>query len=69
MMSNEEIMNILNWLKSEGVSFKYLAKQSDISYDTFYYYRRCKQFPLLERKKVEKAIIENFGEVLDEYRK
>lgn len=69
MMSNEELINVLNALKLEGVSYKYIAKISDIAYDSFYYYRRCKQFPLLERMKVEEALNKQFGEVLDEYRK
>ena len=69
MMSNEELIKVLNGLKEDGVSDKYVAKISDIAYDTFYYYRRCKQFPLLERLRVEEALNKHFGEVLDEYRK
>lgn len=68
MMSNEELIKVLNGLKLDGVSYKYIAKLSDISYDTFYYYRRCKQFPLCARIKIEESLNKHFGEVLDEYR-
>lgn len=67
MMTNEQLNNVLLHLKDEGVSYKYISKIADISYDSFYYYRRCRNFPLVERMKIEDALREKFGEVIDAY--
>lgn len=67
MISNEQLNDILFSLKNDGISYKYVANISDISYDTFYFYRRCKNFPLDIRIRIEEALREKFGEYIDEY--
>lgn len=69
MMSNEELHNVITALKVDGVSYKYITDIANISYDNFYYYRRCKHYPLVMRKKIEDSLYSHFGEVIDEYRK
>lgn len=67
MITNDELHKVLINLKDEGISYKYVAKISGISYDTFYYYRRCKQYPLDARIKIETALRQQFGGIIDEY--
>lgn len=67
MMSNDELNKVISRLKEEGVSYKFISKISDISYDSFYYYRRCKNFPLVERMQLEYSLRNTFGGLIDEY--
>ncbi len=69
MMTNEQLLHLLLVLKNEGISYKYIANISNIQYDTFYFYRRCKNFPLEARIVIENAIREKFGEYIDELSK
>lgn len=69
MITDEQLLNVLARLKEDGVSFKYVANISNIAYDTFYFYRRCKHFPLEERITIENALKDRFGEYIDEYSK
>lgn len=67
MMTNEQLLKVLARLKDEGISYKYIANISNIQYDTFYFYRRCKNFPLEARMIIEDAIRDKFKEYIDEY--
>lgn len=69
MITNEQLLDVLLRLKDDGVSYKYIANLSNIQYDTFYFYRRCKNFPLEARIVIEDAIRDKFKEYLDEYTK
>ena len=69
MLTNEQLNNVLLHLKDEGVSYRFISNLADINYDTFYYYRRCRQFPLVERIKLEDVLRKMFGEMIDEYAK
>lgn len=67
MMTNEQLLMILLKLKDEGISYKYIANISNIPYDTFYFYRRCKNFPLDARMAIEESIKDKFKEYIDGY--
>ena len=69
MITNEQLLNVISKLKEDGVSYKYVANISNIQYDTFYFYRRCRNFPLEARLVIEKALRDKFGEYIDEYAK
>ena len=69
MITNEDLDRVLMRLKNDGISYKYIANISNIKYDTFYFYRRLRNYPLDARIKIESALNEKFGEYLDEYRK
>lgn len=67
MITNEQLLKILSRLKDDGISYKYIANISNIKYDTFYFYRRCKNFPLEARMSIEEAIKDKFKEYINEY--
>ena len=69
MITNEQLDKILAQLKNDGISYKYVANISNIPYDTFYFYRRCRRFPLDARITIETALRDKFGEYIDEYSK
>ena len=67
MITNEQLLMILLRLKDDGISYKYIANIANIPYDTFYFYRRCKNFPLDARMAIEESIKDKFKEYIDEY--
>ena len=67
MITNEQLDNVLLHLKNDGISYKYIANISNIPYDTFYFYRRCRNYPLDARIAIEESIKNRFGEYIDEY--
>ena len=69
MITNDQLCKVLMYLKEDGISYRYISKISDIPYDTFYYYKRYREFPLDLRIKIEIALREKFGEYIDEYAK
>ena len=66
-MTNEQLIDSLKTLKNNGISYKYIANIANIPYDTFYFYRRCKNFPLDARMAIEESIKDKFKEYIDEY--
>ena len=67
MITNEQLDKVLLKLKNDGISYRYVANISNISYDTFYFYRRCGKYPLDARIAIEEALRKKFGEYIDEY--
>lgn len=68
MLSDEKLHKVLSRLKAEEcVTYSYIARISKIDIGTFYYYRRCKHYPVVQRIQIEEAIREKFGGLIDEY--
>lgn len=67
MWTNEQIHNVIMHLKDDGISYKYLASISGISYDSFYYYKEKRRYPVDIRLKIENAIKSMFGDEINEY--
>lgn len=64
-MRNEDFINVLRQIKNEGVSFKLMAKVSDIPLCNFYRYLNCNRFPFEIRKKIEDTVFVTFKELYD----
>lgn len=64
-MKNEQFIEVLKQLKNEGVSYKQIAKDSNIPTSSFYYYVRNNRFPYTARKQVEEYILREYKELID----
>lgn len=65
-MKNEQLIDSLVTLKNNGISYKYIAENSDIPTSSFYYYLRNNNFPYYTRKQVEEFILKEFKEILQD---
>lgn len=59
-MESKEIITMLRTLRNEGVKYKLIAENCDIAPSSLYEYMRVGKIPLLERKRIEKFIKDNF---------
>jgi len=65
-MSNEKLIEQLQILKNNCISYKYIADNTDIPTSTFYYYLKNNRFPYTARKRIEEFIIKEFREILED---
>ena len=65
-MDNNQLLESLEHLKSEGISYSYIANNCDIPKSTLYYYIKKQFFPYYARKKIEAFIIKEFKEILED---
>ncbi len=65
-MKNEQLIDSLVTLKNNGISYKYIAENSDIPTSSFYYYLRNNSFPYFARKQVTEFILKEFKEILED---
>lgn len=64
-MNNEELIEAINTLKNEGITYKEICDNADIPKSTFAYYMRNHKFPYKARKRIESYISEEFKELLN----
>lgn len=69
MLTDNQLDTLIERLKREGVSYKLIAKISNIEPNTFYIYRRCKHYPIAVRTQIIESLYETFGEMIDELSK
>lgn len=63
-MNNEELIEAINTLKNEGISYKEIGDNADIPKSTFAYYMKNQKFPYKARKRIESYIINEYKELL-----
>lgn len=63
-MNDEELIEVINTLKDEGISYKEIYDNADIPKSTFSYYMKNQKFPYRARKRIESYIREEFKELL-----
>ena len=63
-MNNEELIEAINALKNEGITYKELCDNAEIPKSTFTYYMKNQKFPYRARKRIESYIREEFKELL-----
>ena len=69
MLTNNQLDTIIERLKQEGVSYKLVANISNIPPSTFYFYRRCRHYPVEVREQIANALYNRFGDMIDELSK
>ena len=69
MLTDNQLDALIECLKKEGVSYKLVANISDIPASTFYFYRRCKHYPVEVREQIVNALYNRFGDMIDELSK
>ena len=69
MLTDNQLDTLIEKLKQEGVSYKLIANISDIPQTTFYFYRRCRHYPLDVRSQIVDALYNRFGDMIDELSK
>ena len=65
-MNNERLVEQLQILKSNCISYKYIADNTNIPTSTFYYYLKHNRFPYSARKRIEEFINKEFKEILED---
>ena len=65
-MSNDKLIEQLQILKSNYISYKSIADNTDIPTSTFYYYLRRSSFPYNARKRIEEYINKEYREILED---
>ena len=65
-MSNDKLIEQLQILKSNYISYKSIADNTDIPTSTFYYYLRRSNFPYNARKRIEEYINREYREILED---
>lgn len=65
-MNNERLIEQLNILKSNCISYKSIADNTGIPTSTFYYYLKNNRFPYNTRKRIEEYIIKEYREILED---
>lgn len=58
-MESKEIIETLRTLKKEGVKYKIIANDCNISPSSLYEYMRLGRIPLIERRRIEDYLIQN----------
>ncbi len=69
MITDNQLDALIEKLKQEGVSYKLIANISNIPTTTFYFYRRCRHYPLDVRSQIVDALYNRFGDMIDELSK
>ncbi len=64
-MKNKQFIEIVKKLKDEGISYRSLAINSNISASSFYYYLKNNKFPYNARKQMEEYILSNYRELIE----
>ena len=64
-MKNEQFITMILQLKEEGVSYRKIAENSNISPSLFYYYLRTGKFPYERRIELAEKIKQVYGGLLD----
>lgn len=64
-MKNKEFIDMLRQLKKEGISYKSIARDTNIAPSSFYYYLNNNHFPYTARKTVEEYILSEYKELID----
>lgn len=65
-MDNKQLLESLEHIKREGISYSYIANNCDIPNSTLYYYIKKQFFPFYMRKKIEAFITKEFKEILED---
>ena len=63
-MDSKQLLEALELIKCEGISYSYIANNCDIPKSTLYYYIKKQSFPYYARKKIEAFIKSEFEEII-----
>ena len=69
MLTDNQLDALIENLKKEGISYKFIANICDIPISTFYFYRRSRHYPIDVRLQIKDALYDRFGDMIDELSK